>query len=178
MRSAALAVVMVLSCAGCVRYTPHPWSQTFEFVPSDVEFVSPEKLSRVQKAQEADAIKRLDQHTFLRLTAKEYRTLSRSPIELQDSNVPYLVRGVSWSEPPWFSIVAMDREKKILFVIQYTTNFELAWPSLHWRMRPYPVIAVLDREIEKALAQAVIGGDRIMGDKMYYGEKAWDEWSE
>jgi len=74
--------------------------------------------------------------------------------------------------------VAMDREKKILFVIQYTTNFELAWPGLHWQMRPYPVIAVLDREIEKVLAQAVIGGDRIMGVKMYYGEKAWDEWSE
>lgn len=178
MRSAALAFLIVLSSTGCVQYTPHPWSQDFDFYSSEVEFVSPAKLSRVREELQVGAIERLDQHTFLRLTVDEYRSLSRSPIELHDNEIPYLVRGVSWSRPPWFSIVAMDRGKKILFVIQYTTNFELAWPGLHWRMEPNPVIAVVDQEIDETLTRAVIGGDRIMGTKMHYGEKAWDEWSE
>ena len=45
-------------------------------------------------------------------------------------------------------------------------------------MEPHPVIAVLDQEISEALTGAVIGGDRIIGTKMHYGEKAWDEWGE
>lgn len=177
MRVAATALLIALFLGGCVRYTPHPWSQGFEFNDQNAEFVSAAKLSRVLAEQEADAIKRLDQQSFLRLTTKEYEVLSQNPIGLEKNEIAYLVRGVSWDRPPLFSIVAMEREKKILYVIQYTHNFEMALPGMHWKMEPHPVIAVVDQKVGEVLTRAVIGGDHMMRIKTYYGEKVWDEWT-
>ncbi len=170
MRIAVFTALIALAVGGCVRYTPHPWAQEFEFEDQDVEFVAPAKLTGVRCERQVDAIDMLERGTFLRLTAEEYAALSRDPIELADDERPYLVRGVSWSEPPMFSIVAVDHERRVLYVTQYTHNWEMAWPGLHWKMRPRPVIVVLEQEIGDAMTRAVIGGDMVLGFWLRYRE--------
>ena len=174
MRTPVLAVLIVLALGGCVRYTPHPWSQEFEFDDADVEFVTPTRIIDIQCERRAEAIERLEQVSFVRLTPEEYAAISNDPMELADDDIPYLVRGVPWSEPPMFSIVAVDRDQRILYVTQYTHNFEMAWPGLHWKMRPRPVIVVLKQEIGRAMTRGIIGGDRVLGLWLRYGE-FWSE---
>lgn len=174
MRITISAALIALAVSGCVRYTPHPWSQTFEFDDGDVEFVAPAKLTGVRCERQVDAIDMLERDTFLRLTTEEYAALSRDPIELADDEIPYLVRGVTWFSPPDFSIVAVDREMKTLYVTRYTYNFEMLWPGLHWKMEPRPMIAVLKQEIGGAKPRAMVGGDVIMF--FYYRHKRyWEE---
>jgi len=174
MRIAIIAAAVALAVGGCVRYTPHPWSQTFEFDEEHVEFVAPARLADIRCERQTDAMARLKSDAFVRLTAKEYDALARDPIELADDDIPYLVRGVTWSEPPDFSIVAVGREQKVLYVTRYTYNFEFFWPGLHWKMAPRPAIAVLQREIHGAMPRAMVGGDAIMF--FYYRYKQyWEE---
>jgi len=108
------------------------------------------------------------------LTREEYAALARNPIELGDNDIPYLVRGVTWSEPPDFSIVAVDREQKILYVTRYTYNFEILLPGMHWKMAPRPTIAVLQQEIDGAMPRAMVGGDVIMFFYYRYNQY-WEE---
>ncbi len=174
MRKPVLAVLIALALGGCVRYTPHPWSQAFEFEDGHVEFVAPTRIIDIQCERRIEAVERLEQVSFVRLTPEEYVGLARGPIKLLDDDIPYLVRGVTWSEPPEFSIVAVDREQRILYVTRYTYNFEFLWPGLHWKMTPRPFIVVIEQDIDDAMPRAMVGGDMIM--IIYYRYKRyWEE---
>jgi len=178
-----ILLLIVTIASGCQSFHAHPWTTNIKvdygnwFVVFDnpnIEYVSPESLSRVNNANEADAIYQLEADQFLQLSEEDYIRLSQNPKQLKDGEISYLVRGVSWSKPPQFSLVTFDRTTGTLYVIQYTYNGEIFIPG-QYESSPNPVIVVLDSKISQVVPDAVRGGDWIMGRAGWSSDKAWKE---
>lgn len=92
--------------------------------------------------------------------------------DVSENETPYLVRGVSWSQPPLFSIVAYDRATLALHVQQYTYSGEIFIPGKRMSSAS-PMIVILSGHLEAVFPDAILGGDRIAG--LSYSEKAWRE---
>ena len=176
-----LLVLIIIS--GCQSFCPHPWTTTIKvkygnwfevFDNPNIEYISLENLSRVKDADQADAIRRLESDQYLRLSKEEYIQLSQNPKQLKGNEIPFLVRGVSWSKPPLFSLVTLDRSNGTLYAIQYTYNGEIYIPGKYESI-PNPIIAVLDVQVSQVIPDAVWGGDWIMGRAGWSSDKAWKE---
>lgn len=175
MKTAVAVVLAALTAAACQRYTVHPWHGDAGFDREAVQFVAPAKLSRVREELEDDAIRQLTEVPFVRLSPASFASLSDEPKALADHEIAYLLRGVTWSRPPMFSVVALNAAQGVLHVVQYDYSGELLIPFMVHESVAYPVIAILDREIVDVRSGAVTGGDAAMRWQSVYGEYAWVE---
>lgn len=171
-----LPAFCILTFAGCRSFTEHPWTRKTQIDLSNLTYIHPERLTRVRPDQEPQAIRMLESQSHVLLHQFAYSELAKVDKPLKPNKQAYLVRGVSWSRPPWYSLVAMDKKEQTLYVLQYTYNLELYIPG-NYQSEAYPLIVLLDEEIVEVVPDAVWGGDWIMGGLS--SEYAWrEEWKE
>ena len=158
---------------GCRSFTAHPWTQAAQFDSSRAVYIHPEKFSRVRAEREAEAIRMLETEPFILLLQKEYRELAKDVKTPEPDERVYLVRGVSWSRPPLFTMAAVNLDDRTLYVLQYTYNGEIYIPG-HWESQASPLIVIVEGEISGVVPDAVWGGDWVMGRS--FSEYAWSEY--
>lgn len=174
-RRPVILAVIVLLVTGCAQYSPHPWTTSARFDLDKVQFVAPENLSRVKANRENRAVLQLADTSFVRLSAIMFADFSDNTRALEDGEIAYLVRGVTWFRPPSFSVVALDAARGELYVVQYAGTGELMIPFGKHESVAYPIIGIMDREIVNVHSGAVTGGDSIWRWRSVYGDNAWDE---
>jgi hypothetical protein len=110
----------------------------------------------VPDSQRADAVALLEEHPFVQLDSSQVSIFA--PGFAARTGQPRLVRGVSFSSHPVFTIVRFDAGR--LLVQQFTWDGEMLMP-FRWVAEPNALVVFLPREPEHIFPDAVLGGDWI-----------------
>src|SRR5262249_11318386 len=113
---------------------------------------------RVPDPKRADAVALLQEHPFVQLDSSQLSVFA--PSLSASTGQPHLVRGVSFSSHPVFTIVRFDGDSGRLLVQQFTWDGEMLMP-FRWIAEPSPVVVLLPRVPQHIYPDAVLGGDWI-----------------
>ena len=113
---------------------------------------------RVPDSKRADAVTLLQNHAFVLLDVSQLSVFA--PTFSARSGQPYLVRGVSFSSHPAYSIVRFDPATGHLLIQQFTYDGEVLMP-FRWVAEPNALVVFLPRAPEHIYPDAVLGGDWI-----------------
>ena len=169
MRIIILTAYLLLS--SCASHTAHPWAKAREPRSKSCE-VSPKKITNVKTEEIAFAASLLSDREFVSLEKSILTKISDRQLKSSESDSAFLIRGVSWSQPPLFRKVYVEADDKTVNVNSYTYNGEIFIPGNRSSVQS-PVIVLLPFTPTNAYCDAVIGGDRIMG--MYLHQKVRNE---
>jgi hypothetical protein len=166
-----------LALAGCRSFSPHPWTRdqpswTAVEKRGEVEYVRANNLTRVKPEFYAKAVAMLATVSAVRLPPEQLQTLATDPSSRGPGLTPFLLRGVTWTNPPLYTIVYWKRDGTSICIEQYSWDGEIYVPG-HFASVAKPVIAFLDREPTAVFPRAILGGDRIMTEMA--APYAWGE---
>jgi hypothetical protein len=116
---------------------------------------------RIIDSRRADAVALLQEHAFVQLEASQFAEFAPAlQVPSERGAQPYLVRGVSFSSPPLYTIVRHDLATGRLLVQQFTYDGEMLMP-FRWVAEPNALVVILPRPPEHVYSDAVLGGDWI-----------------
>ncbi len=172
-----LFTALALGC-GQVSSHLHTWQtpgDSFSFC-TDVtnwDSVRSEHLGRVSHQHMPEAVAKLKDQEFAETTWEDARRMCPAArFGNIDELRPFLVRGVSYSEPT-FSIVKCDRKHGWVYVYQATYNGEMYVPGVRYRPEAAPIVVFLEDRPRRVIASANVGGDGI-----FRGVRPDDMWHE
>ena len=160
----ATGCVVLLLLAGCLAPPKrHAWQITREDWPHVRDSDAWPQLStndyvRVPDSKREDAVTLLQNHAFVPLDVSQISVFA--PGFSARPGQPYLVRGVSFSSHPDYSIVRFDAATGRLLVQQFTYDGEVMMP-FRWVAEPNALVVFLPRAPEHIYPDAVLGGDWI-----------------
>jgi hypothetical protein len=154
----------LLLLAGCFAPPkPHAWQITREDFPQVRDSESWSQLStndyvRVPDAQQTNAVALLQERSFVQLGALQLSVFA--PSLSAHTGQAHLVRGVSFSSHPAYTIARFDADSGRLLVQQYTWDGEMLMP-FRWVSEPNALVVFLPRSLERIYPDAILGGDWI-----------------
>jgi hypothetical protein len=160
----------VIGCAALLLLTGclappkrHAWQITRQEFPELRESAAWPQLStndyvRVPDSQRQNAVALLQEHPFIQLGASQLSVFA--PGLAARAGQPYLVRGVSFSSRPDFTVLRFDTATGRLLVQQFTWNGEMLMP-FRWVAEPNALVVFLPRSPEHIYPDAILGGDSI-----------------
>ncbi len=113
---------------------------------------------RVPDALRTNAVALLQEHSFVQLDASQLSVFA--PGLSTRTGQPYLVRGVSFSTRPYYTIVRSDADGGRLLVQQFTWDGEMLMP-FRWVSQPNALVVFLPHSPEHIYPDAILGGDWI-----------------
>jgi hypothetical protein len=154
------ALVFLVGCLAPPKR--HAW-QISEDAPQLQGAESWQQLStndyvRVPDSKREYAVALLQDHSFVQLDASQLSVFA--PDLSIPTGQPHLVRGLSFSSHPDFTVVRFDAETGRLLVQQFTYNGEMVMP-FRWAADPNALVVFLPRAPERVYPDAVLGGDGI-----------------
>lgn len=170
---AVIACATAALLAGCLAPPKrHAWQISKEELTQirDVESwpqLSTNNYARVPDSRTEDAVALLQNQAFLPLNASQLSAFAPS-LSGHPGTKPYLVRGVSYSSRPVYTIVRFESSTGTLFVQQATYNGEMVMP-FRWMAEPNALVVLLSRAPEQIYSHPLLGGDWI-----FYGKQDSD----
>jgi len=176
MKCTQILFLVCVFLSGCQSFEYHPWQENkSRFTPTDItnrDYVTPDNLFRPTKNQSAAAIELLQDCSQVKLSPDEFKKLTGTELAASKTNAPYLIRGVTWGVPHSYSLVYFSRATDVLYIEQYTYNGELYIPGKYESVA-HPVIAILSKEPNDIVPNAIWGGDWIM--RGLFSPHSWKE---
>lgn len=164
---AAIGCLLLSLLAGCLAPPKrHAWQISREDLSQVQGAESWPQLStnqyvRVSDSKREDAVALLQDRPFIRLGPSQLAAvLPDQQFRPEGEGQPYLVRGVLFSSPPFFTVVRFDTPTARLLVQQFTYNGEMLMP-FRWIAEPNALVVFLPRPPEHIYTDAVLGGDGI-----------------
>ena len=165
---------VIQTCVGCVMLLiftgcsapHHPWEVTREEAKQVKGFASALALStndyvRVPELQTPAAVALLQDVPFVHLDPSQVSVFAPSlPVAGRQDLQPYLVRGLSFSTHPVYTLVKFDAVTGGLFVKQATYNGEILMPY-RGSEEPNALVVMLPRAPEHVYPWSVMGGDGV-----------------
>jgi hypothetical protein len=170
---ALLGCTALLLVAGCfappkrhawqISRTDFPALQGAETWPQ----LSTDQYARVPDATCSNAVALLQDTAFIHLDSLQLASFAptlhpQSGQELQ----PYMVRGVSFTSRPSYTVVRFDATAARLLVQQVSYDGEMLMP-FRWEAGPNALVVFLPRVPEHIYPDAVLGGDWIFRGKKW-----------
>lgn len=156
------AALMLL--AGCLAPPKrHAWQAPDDELPEFRDSASWPQLStndyvRVSDSKIAEAVALLQDHPCVQLESSQLSSFA--PDLSNHAGLPLLVRGVSFSTKPAYTILRFDAATECLLIQQFTYDSETMMP-FRWVSGPNAFVVFLPRAPEHVYPDAVLGGDSI-----------------
>lgn len=159
--------VLILPCllTGCFASpNHHAWEVSPKDAPALQDALQWRQLSineyvRVPDSQWQDAMTLLQIHASVKLDSEMLsRFAPNGVLRVSEPSQAYLVRGASFLDPPFFTIVRFDQSTDILLVQQFSWSEFAFFEEIS---KPNAFVVVLPRPPERVYVQAVLGGDGI-----------------
>jgi hypothetical protein len=159
----------ILLLGGCISYEPHAWTRGHP-QPENRQQLPFDRISAVKAEAMPEAVALLESSDYVLLDDASLALLAKHPLRRVAGENAYLVRAVSWSEPPLFRTIYFDGASRTLYVDSYTFNGEIFIPGKRVS-EPSPIIVCLDFVPSAVIPDAIIGGDRILA--LSFRDEAW-----
>lgn len=127
--------------------------------------LSTNQYARVPETTRSNAVALLQDTPFVRLDPTQLAAFAPAlrPAAGQELQ-PYLVRGVSYSPRPTYTVVRFDPTGASLLVQQVSWDGEMLMP-FRWVAEPNALVVFLPREPDRIYPDAVLGGDWVFRDR-------------
>lgn len=158
-----ISCVSVLALTGCVA-PPHAWQVTPEN-RAQIEgaeqwaLLGTNDYVRVPDTMRESAVALLQDHSSLPLEASQLAAFAPGLAARAEAH-PYLIRGVSFSTRPDFTVVRFDAPTGRLLIQQATYDGEILMPG-RWVAEPNALVVLLPSAPEHVYPQPLLGGDRL-----------------
>lgn len=158
---------MLRTATTCWMFRPpkrHEWQIPREDLPQVQGVDTWAQLStndyvRVPDSKREDAVALLQDRSFLQLEASLLSVFAPS-LQARSELQPYLVRGVSYSTHPAYTVVRFDTPTGRLFVEQATYDGEMFMP-FRWVVEPNALVVCLPQAPQHIYPYPRLGGDGI-----------------
>jgi len=166
-----LLILFVFLLIGCSQVSPHPYKwqirgDAFGFQMNTVNWtlIKENHLGRVACEFKETEVQKLAEKECIEISLDEaMRICPKHHFKDFEGLTPYLIRGVSYSEYPTFSIVKINKDLGWVYVYQATYNGEIYIPGVKYVSQPSPIVVFLSMKPQKIYSAADVGGDMILG---------------